>query len=266
MGNITPAAAQNKAAATSEKDTLVLISTPMGDIKVKLYKETPKHRANFLKLVQEGFYNGTLFHRVIKDFMIQGGDPDSKKAAKGAQLGNGDTGYTVPAEFCYPQYFHKRGSLAAAREGDQVNPLQASSGCQFYLVWGKTFVDGELDQYEQRIASQQAQVIFNRLQERDRDKIDKLFAADDRAAIMNLQDSLKRETMALYGQHPFKFTPEVREAYKNVGGTPFLDSQYTVFGEIVSGLDVVDKIQKVSTDGNDRPQEDIPMTMKIVVE
>ena len=147
----------------NQKETLVLIETGMGDIKVKLYNDTPKHRDNFIKLVKEGAYDGTLFHRVIKDFMIQGGDPDSKNAPAGKQLGAGDVGYTVPAEFVYPKHFHKKGVLAAARQGDQVNPKKESSGCQFYIVTGKVYSESEMLGMEQQMNKNKLTAAFNKL-------------------------------------------------------------------------------------------------------
>ena len=190
----------------------VKISTVLGDITVRLYDETPAHRDNFIKLAKEGFYNGTLFHRVIKDFMIQGGDPESKGAPAGRQLGSGDAGYTLPAEF-NPSLFHKRGALSAARLGDNVNPERRSSGCQFYIVWGKTYSPAQLARYEM-----------------------------------------------FYGP----LGAEKKEAYTTVGGTPFLDGQYTVFGEVESGLEIVGDIQESATDANDRPLQDIAMTVTVI--
>ncbi len=198
--------------ACGDKEQKVRISTSQGDIVVKLYNETPQHRDNFIKLVKEGYYDETLFHRVIKDFMIQGGDPDSKTAKPGQRLGGGGPGYTVPAEFM-PQFFHKKGALAAARKGDQQNPEKASSGCQFYLVHGKVYQDTELDNLEKRMSA--------------------------------------------------NIAPERREAYTSIGGTPFLDDNYTVFGEIVEGLEVLDAIAAMETDRSDRPAEDIKMTVSM---
>ena len=146
-----------------DKETLVKIETTAGDIKVKLYNETPKHRDNFIKLVKDGMYEGTLFHRVIKDFMIQAGDPDSKNAPKGKMLGAGDVGYTIPAEFVYPKFFHKKGALSAARQGDNVNPKKESSGCQFYIVTGKVYNDSTLLSMESQMNENKINVIFNTL-------------------------------------------------------------------------------------------------------
>ena len=200
--------------ACKKSEVHVVLQTTKGDIELKLYDATPQHRDNFVKLVKECAYDSLLFHRVIRDFMIQGGDPDSKDAAPGVFLGEGDRPYTVPAEFRLDEgIFHRRGVLAAAREGDDVNPEQRSSAMQFYIVWGKIFDEQGLDNVQKR------------LDERTGGRV--------------------------------KLTPEMREVYKTVGGTPHLDGQYTVFGEVVSGLDVVDAIQQVPTDRNDRPLDDV---------
>ncbi|MBO4593523.1 MAG: peptidylprolyl isomerase [Bacteroidaceae bacterium] len=199
--------------AKKEKQTIVELLTSKGKITLRLYNETPLHRDNFVKLVKEGYFNDLLFHRVIQDFMIQGGDPDSRDAAPGQMLGEGGPDYTLPAEIRFPQIFHKRGVLAAAREGDLTNPERRSSGSQFYIVWGKTF---------------------------SREDIDKLAARMER-------DSGGKFTMP----------DEVRKYYMHYGGTPHLDGAYTVFGEVVKGIEVVNAIQQVATDTNDRPIEDI---------
>ena len=192
----------------------VVLETTLGKIELKLYDETPQHSANFRSLVAEGAYDSLLFHRVIRDFMIQGGDPDSKNAPGGVLLGEGDRPYTVPAEFRLEEgIYHRRGVLAAAREGDDVNPEQRSSAMQFYIVWGRIFDDEGLDKVQARLDGRTGGRV--------------------------------------------KLTPEMREAYKTVGGTPHPDGQYTVFGEVVSGLDVVDAIQQVATDENDRPLTDV---------
>ena len=202
------------AVSCQKKEEVVVMETTEGTIVLKLYDQTPLHRDNFRSLVAEGAFDSLLFHRVIQDFMIQGGDPDSKYAEPGVLLGEGDRDYTVPAEFRLEDgIFHRRGVLAGAREGDDVNPEQRSSAMQFYIVWGKIFDDAGLDKVQERL--------------------------DNRTG----------------GR--VKLTPEMREVYKTVGGTPHLDGQYTVFGEVVSGLDVVDAIQRVPTDENDRPLTDV---------
>jgi len=205
----------NVLSPVAEKETKIVISTEHGDIKIKLYNETPKHRDNFIKLVKEGFYNDLLFHRVMKNFMIQGGDPKSKGAAPGIQLGNGGPGYTIPANFD-SKFIHKKGALAAARQPDNVNPKKASSGSQFYIVQGTTYTKEALDQ------------------------------------------------MTVRRGKSMQYTEEHYKAYASVGGTPFLDGEYTVFGEVVEGLDVIDKIAIVMVDRANRPTKDIKMTMKIV--
>ncbi len=244
---------------------LVCISTNYGDITVRLYDETPEHRDNFLKLAREGYFNGTLFHRVIKNFMIQGGDPDSKNASPGQHLGVGGPGYTLPAEFVYPKYFHKRGALSAARQADQVNPERRSSGSQFYIVWGKTYTESELKQMAAQLDGQRGQQIFNGLAVQYRDSIEAMYQRGDQKGLNDLQNRLAAETDKILASTPgFTFTPEQVEAYTKLGGTPHLDNQYTVFGEVVSGLDVVEKIQQVSTGNADRPKEDVTISVKVL--
>lgn len=238
--------------------TRLKIKTTEGDIIIRLYDETPKHRDNFLKLAKEGCFDGTLFHRVIKDFMIQGGDPDSKNAPKGKMLGTGGPDYTIPAEFVYPQYFHKRGALSAARTGDEVNPEKESSGSQFYIVWGKTFKPAELKQMEHQMTMQQEQQVFNQLTREHHEEIMNLRRNRDRVGLQELQDKLIEQTkITCKQQGKPSFTEEQIEVYTNVGGTPFLDNQYTVFGEVEEGLDIVERIQNCDTDRNDRPTEDV---------
>ena len=200
-----------------EKRAVVRIETSCGNIRVALSDDTPLHSKNFLKLAAKGFYDGTLFHRCIKDFMIQGGDPDSRHAAKGQLLGEGDVGYTIPAEFCLPYLYHWRGALAAAREPDDVNPEQNSSGCQFYIVYGK-----------------------------------KQSPAD----IKKVRSALEEKGIEL--------TSQMIDDYVMRGGTPHLDGQYTVFGEVIEGLDVVCQILTLPTDSNDRPLQDVVINRMII--
>lgn len=200
---------------TKQKQTMILISTNYGDMKAVLYNETPQHRDNFIKLIKESYFDGTLFHRIIDGFMIQGGDPDSKTAKPGQQLGQGGPGYTVPAEF-NQGLIHKKGALAAARMGDQMNPQKASSGSQFYIAQGKVYSQEELSNFEMRMGKS-----FNEIQ---------------------------------------------KKTYTTVGGVPFLDYEYTVFGEVVEGLDVIDKIAKAAKDRSDRPTQDIKMKITIIGE
>ena len=250
-----------------EKETVLKIETSMGDIKVKLYNETPKHRDNFIKLAKDGTYNGTLFHRVIKDFMVQAGDPESKNAPKGKMLGSRDVGYTVPAEFVYPKYFHKKGALSAARQGDEVNPKKESSGCQFYIVTGKVFNDSTLLNMEQQKNQNKVTEAFNALAQKHMKEIYKMRKANDQDGLYALQDTLFIQAEAEAAKQPdFHFTPEQIKAYTTVGGTPHLDGEYTVFGEVVEGMDIVDKIQQVKTDRSDRPEEDVKIINVSVIE
>lgn len=248
------------------KDAIVEFKTTEGDVTLRLYGDTPKHRANFLKLVKEGYYDGLLFHRVIKDFMVQTGDPDSRNAAKGTMLGSGDPGYTVEAEIIAPKYFNKRGALAAARTGDQVNPERRSSGSQFYIVTGRKFNEQQLRQMEHQLKQQGMQQIFESLVKEHRDTIMSLRRAKDQAGLQKLQDQLIAETEAKGASMDFSLTPEQREAYMTVGGAPHLDGAYTVFGEVISGMDVVDKIEGVATDSNDRPVDDVKIISAKVIE
>lgn len=250
-----------------DKETLVKIETTAGDIKVKLYNETPKHRDNFIKLVKDGMYEGTLFHRVIKDFMIQAGDPDSKNAPKGKMLGAGDVGYTIPAEFVYPKFFHKKGALSAARQGDNVNPKKESSGCQFYIVTGKVYNDSTLLSMESQMNENKINIIFNTLAQKHMKEIYKMRKANDENGLYDLQEKLFAEAQEIAAKQPeFHFTPEQIEAYTTVGGTPHLDGEYTVFGEVVEGMDVVDKIQQVKTDRSDRPEEDVKIIKATILD
>ncbi len=239
------------------KMTQVKLETTLGDIIVELYNETPQHRDNFIKLVKEGYYDGVLFHRVIKDFMIQTGDGNSKTAGPETMLGDGDPGYTIEAEFVYPKYFHKRGALAAARTGDQVNPERRSSGSQFYIVTGKIYSSEELNMMAKRMTDIKKQDIFRRLVTENRAKIEELQRNQDNAGIQALQNELIQITEAEAAKTPSSMTDEQIDAYTSVGGTPHLDGQYTVFGEVIKGMDVVDKIQNTQTGAADRPTTDI---------
>ena len=241
------------------KETIVVMDTTLGEIKLKLYNETPKHRDNFIKLAKEGQYEGLLFHRVIKDFMIQGGDVTSKDAPMNKQLGAGDLGYTVPAEFKYPTYFHKKGALCAARTGDEVNPERASSASQFYIVTGKKYSESELNQMEKQLDSRWKQEIFNRLQTENRTKIMELYRSGNKEELAILRDTLirKPELEAEKRKGEAKIPAEIRETYKTIGGVPFLDNQYTVYGEVTEGIEVVDAIQQVKTNKQDRPTENV---------
>jgi cyclophilin family peptidyl-prolyl cis-trans isomerase len=238
--------------------TKVRFETTSGEITVRLYSETAKHHDNFVKLVNEGFYNGVLFHRVIAGFMIQAGDPDSKTAKAGTDLGSGDVGYTIPAEFIYPEYYHKRGALCAAREGDESNPLKASSGCQFYIVVGKTFSDSALDSLEAVKKNKLQGKLFQEIADTKQEEVKKYRKEHNHIKLDALRDSvLEVVTVKMEKNTAYKFTEQQRSDYKTIGGTPHLDDEYTVFGEVTEGLDIVEKIAKVKTGSNDRPVEDI---------
>lgn len=241
----------------NEKRTLVKLETTMGNITVALYNETPKHRDNFIKLVKEGVYDSTLFHRVIKQFMIQAGDPDGKNASDTAMLGSGDVGYTIPAEF-NPKFFHKKGVLAAARQGDDVNPEKASSGCQFYIVTGRKFTEPQLLGMENKINEQREEALFDSLARQHMKEIYKMRKAGDNAGLLELQDTLEAQARELADkEEKFRFTPEQIKAYSTIGGAPHLDGSYTVFGEVTEGMEVVDNIEIAKTNRADRPIENI---------
>ena len=240
-------------------ETQVRMQTNLGTITLKLYNETPLHRDNFIKLLKDGQYEGLLFHRVINEFMIQGGDVTSKNAPLNKQLGAGDLGYTVPAEFVYPRYFHKRGALCAARTGDDSNPEKASSASQFYIVTGKVYSEGEIKQLEKQKESRLKQAIFNRLQNENKTTIMQYYKSGDKDSLAIMRDTLigKTEIETEKRKEETKLTAQQREAYTTVGGVPFLDNEYTVYGEVTEGIEIVDKIQKVKTNSSDRPLENI---------
>lgn len=243
----------------------IRIKTSVGDIVVRLYDETPLHRDNFIKLAKSGFYDGTLFHRVIKGFMVQGGDPESKDAQPTTRLGTGGPGYTIPAEIYTSRLYHKKGALCAARTADEVNPKRESSGSQFYIVCGKTYSPEELTQLERQMAMQHEQTVFNRLVGQHRDDIMTLRKRRDHAALQDLQERLISETKEICkAEGSMRFTDEQRQTYTTIGGTPFLDGQYTVFGEVVEGIEVADKIQDMPTGAADRPLKDITVTIEVI--
>lgn len=250
----------------NDNATLVKIETTMGDITVKLYDETPKHKENFIKLVKEGMYDSTLFHRVIKNFMIQAGDPTSKTASATDTLGSGDVGYTIPAEF-NPKFFHKRGVLAAARQGDDVNPNKESSGCQFYIVTGRKFSEAQMINMENQMNEARLDTVFQALARKHMKEIYKMRKANDMEGLMELQDSLENQARKEVAKEPaLKFTPEQIKAYTTVGGAPHLDGSYTVFGEVVDGMNVVAEIETAKTNRQDRPTQDIRILKATVVE
>lgn len=246
---------------TQSEDTTsvkVEVETTEGNFTVLLYGDTPKHRDNFVKLAKEGYYDGTLFHRIIKDFMVQAGDPDSKNAPAGKALGSGGPSYKIDAEIVFPKHFHKRYALAAARQGDQVNPMRQSSGSQFYVVTGTKLDTAQIDQIDQRLKMGRMQQAFNELAMQHSDSIQAMQIRHDREGLRDLQEKLIAQVEAKFkDDNTSLVTPEMKEAYTTVGGAPHLDGEYTVFGEVISGFDTIDRIEKAETDGRDRPNNDI---------
>ena len=247
--------------------TKILITTNYGIIKIKLYNETPLHRDNFIKLVKAHYYDSLLFHRVIQKFMIQGGDPDSKKSTAGATLGEGGPGYTIPAEI-NKKLFHKKGVLAAARESDLDNPTQASSGSQFYIVQGKVFTDSLLQTQAIRITKRTLFNYFINLPENkhyldDYKRYVKLENIDSTKYINDIFDAKVEKELPNVAQ--YKFTPEQVKAYTTIGGTPALDNTYTVFGEVYEGLEIVDLIASQKTDRNARPLDDVRIISAAII-
>lgn len=234
---------------------VVELKTTLGDIVVKLYDDTPLHRDNFLKLVKDGFYDNVIFHRVIDQFMVQTGDPDSRNAKPGQMLGSGSPDYTIEAEIQYPAHYHKYGALAAARTGDDFNPEKRSSGSQFYIVTGQNYTSAQLNADNQRKISQQRQKLFQKISKEYADQIRMMSEVGDQEGLEKLRQKLISQVEK---EIPMTPVPQALEAdYTTIGGTPFLDGEYTVFGEVLKGMDVVEKIQKAETDRNDRPLEDI---------
>jgi len=233
--------------------TKIVIITEYGDIELQLFEKTPQHHDNFVKLVKEGFYDGTLFHRVIKGFMIQGGDPNSRNAEPNARLGVGGPDYTVPAEFV-PEYIHKRGALAAARQGDHVNPLKASSGSQFYIVQGKVFNDEELNNVELQIAQGMARQMYSQYLAEEEEAMRKAGQTVD-PNVAHERAAGRATTFLL--ENPFKMSDEDRQTYKTIGGAPHLDGEYTVFGEVIKGMEIIDRIAELETDDSSRPKTDV---------
>jgi peptidylprolyl isomerase len=247
-------------------EPIVAIMTTEGEIRVKLYNETPLHRDNFLKLIENRHYDSLLFHRVITGFVIQGGDPDSKYAKDGKMLGDGDVGYTVPPEF-NPKFFHKRGALAAARESDLINPGQESSGCQFYIVQGKVWTDSLLKTQGKRVVKNKT---YNKVVNRPENKwmVNKFVKFDKEksdSAMWYAKEIDRLVEKELPSAPPHQFTPEQVKAYTSIGGTPHLDGSYTVFGEVIQGMEIVDKIASSPRDKNDRPLSNIRILRMIVL-
>jgi peptidyl-prolyl cis-trans isomerase B (cyclophilin B) len=252
--------------AQGKKDYVVTIKTSYGDMVAILYDETPKHKANFIKLAQEHYYDSLLFHRVMQGFMIQGGDPKSKKAKPGEPLGNGGPGYTVDAEFI-PKFFHEKGALSAARTPDQVNPQKASSGSQFYIVQGTVISPADVNnlRYDQMQLMTGLRKMFEDPANKPLlDSLNQLYFAGDMQAYQARLFTLAPRCEKATGLKIIRDIPEAQiNAYTTVGGAPHLDGQYTVFGKVIKGLEIIDKIAAVQRDGNDRPMEDIRMTVSV---
>lgn len=259
-----PAIKESNKEVTKPLEPIVLIKTDLGDIKVKLFNETPIHRDNFLKLVKEGFFDEICFHRVINSFMIQGGDPDTKlELQEGKIYGSTDSGYKLPAEFNV-NLFHKKGALAAAREGDKENPEKMSSGSQFYIVQGKVFTQQELVALAKKKNENLRTVTLNNLiMDKANKLMDKGITPDYNSLPITLKDTLE---LVLSKMIKYDFSSEKVDFYTSAGGTPHLDNDYTVFGQVIEGLDVVDKIAAVKTDKYDRPVESIKMKMSVLLE
>lgn len=242
-----------------QEQQLYKIETIYGDMVFKLYDATPLHKANFEKLIEQEYFNDLLFHRVIDSFMIQGGDPDSRNAQPGEMLGNGGPGYTIPAEFV-DTIFHKKGVIAAAREGDNVNPEMRSSGSQFYIVQGKVFTDEDIKKVEDRInATRLNNLITKNIEEAKEEAFNTGGTIDYQVIVPAARDKAEEEFKK---QGYYKIPEFKRKIYQTLGGTPHLDNAYTVFGEVIEGLEVIDKIAAVETDENDRPFKNVKMKMK----
>lgn len=261
-GETTKASTNNQATNNNMQNSNVKIriKTTAGDMTVLLYNETPLHKANFIKLVKEKYYDGQLFHRVIQKFMIQAGDPDSKTATSDQMLGSGGPGYTINAEL-NPKFIHKKGALAAARQGDNVNPERKSSGSQFYIVQGELFTDAQIQNLDAQAEVQALSPYIRKyLAENPSEmaKVQKKQTEGDKKGLDMFIDSLATKIKL---EHPEikipKYTNEQKNIYKNIGGSPFLDRAYTVFGEVIDGLDVIDKIAAVQTNAQNRPIEDV---------
>lgn len=245
-----------------DTDSIIVIKTKYGDMKAILYEETPLHKENFLKLANDGFYDSLIFHRVIRGFMIQGGDPDSKNANPGAALGSGGPGYTIPAEF-NPKLFHKKGALSAARKGDQVNPNKESSGSQFYIVQGQVSSAEQLTTDMNKLASSIGKYLEVTSDTNLRNQLIQLYQTDPNGylnQLIGLKSTIESELNTSFDRN---YPNDRLDAYTTVGGAQHLDDAYTVFGQIVEGLDIIDKIAAERTDPRDRPLSDIHMVISI---
>jgi len=241
----------------------VVITTEFGNITIELYDETPLHRDNFIKLAKEGFYDGIIFHRVIENFMIQGGNP-AYRAGSQKNTASGNADYQIPAEI-KPQFYHKKGAVAAARQGDQVNPERQSSGSQFYIVQGTVYRTGELDTLEIRMNYQLQQNILRKYVTESQDELNKFREAGDQAGFNKKVAELRAAADSAFHVAEKTTIPENRRNdYTTIGGYPSLDGAYTVFGQVIDGLEVVDKIAAVETNQSDRPLKDVVMSVKVI--
>ena len=252
-----------------EKETEVVLETTVGEIRLKLYNDTPGHRDNFVQNVKDGLYTGVTFHRVIRNFMIQTGDPKTRPQGYEVKLNEqGDTiPEWIPAEIVWPKHFHVRGMLAAAREGDEENPKRMSDKFEFYIVTGKVQSDDDMDNMEKAREQRDAELLYQQKQQANKEKLDALRAARDRDGLSDLLEKLQDEAKWEVSENPpITYPKDVRKAYRVHGGAPWLDNEYTVFGEVVKGMDAVETIQKVKTDATDKPLKEIRIVKAYVVE
>ncbi|MBR1667497.1 MAG: peptidylprolyl isomerase [Bacteroidaceae bacterium] len=255
--------------ASGEKETEVVLETSAGDIRVKLFNDTPGHRDNFVKNVKEGMYTGVTFHRVIRNFMIQTGDPATRPEGFEAKVNEeGDTiTERIPAEIVWPKHFNRRGMLAAARDGDDENPERMSDKYQFYIVTGKTCLDDDMDGFETAREQRDAEILYMKKQQENKEKLEALRAARDREGISDFLEKLRDKAKWEISENPpITYSAELRKAYKIHGGAPWLDNEYTVFGEVVEGMKVVEEIQKLKTNANDVPLKEVRIIKAYVVE
>jgi cyclophilin family peptidyl-prolyl cis-trans isomerase len=247
----------------------VVLETTVGEIRVKLYNDTPGHRDNFIKNVQEGYYTGVTFHRVIRNFMIQTGDPATRPEGWEAKVNaDGDTiTERIPAEILWPKHFNRRCMLAAARDPDEENPERMSDKYQFYIVTGKTCSDADMDGFETAREQRDAETLYIKKQLANKEKLDALRAARDRDGVSNLLEKLRDEARYEVSENPpITYPNELRKAYKMHGGAPWLDNEYTVFGEVIEGMKAVEAIQKLKTNANDVPLQEVRIVKAYVVE
>ena len=253
----------------SGKETEVVLQTSAGEIRVRLYDDTPGHRDNFVQNVRDGMYDGVLFHRVIRNFMVQTGDPATR--AMGYEMKTDEKGDTlaerIPAEVVWPKHFNRRGVLAAARDGDDENPKRMSDKFQFYIVTGRVCSDDDIDSFEKAREQRDAEILYAKKQMKYKEQLDALRAARDRDGLSNMLEKLQDEAKWEVSENPpITYPQDVRKTYKVHGGAPWLDGEYTVFGEVVEGMKVVEAIQRVKTNGQDVPLREIRVTRAYVVE